>query len=86
MPTVPNDGRPQFSLTDISVANAKLGRMPLTGFEQVGPDAFVVAGSYPAPTPADPWSSPARLNPSPPDRPKTPGQALWPNLPTGGVR
>ena len=79
MPTVPNDGRPQFSFTDIAVANAQRGRVPLTGFEQIGPDRYVLAGSWPV---ARTVSTGPSFRPEPePERPKTPAQALWPNLP-----
>jgi hypothetical protein len=44
MPQVPVDRRPQFSMMDIVVANASLGRMPLAGAEQIGPDRYVLAG------------------------------------------
>jgi hypothetical protein len=84
MPTVPNDGRPQFSFTDIAVANAQRGRVPLTGFEQIGPDRYVVKGSWPTPQPQTTGGASFPIEPEP-ERPKTPAQALWPNLPVKGT-
>jgi hypothetical protein len=40
MPTVPIDGRPQFSMAHVVVANAQLGRPPFAGVERVGPDLW----------------------------------------------
>jgi len=42
----------------VSLANASLGRPPLDGVEQVGPDAYVIAPSLP-PTLRDVGISPA---------------------------
>jgi hypothetical protein len=79
---VPVDGRPQFSLTDVAV-NVGLGRARFDGFEQIAPDRYVVAGSWPAPRPSQPTSgapSPLAASSPAPDRPKSPASALWPHL------
>ena len=85
MATVPVDGRPQFSLVDVAI-NVGLGRRAFAGFEQIGPDRYVLAGSFPAPkasdygaTPISPregWAS----SPAPDAAPRSAGAALWPNL------
>jgi hypothetical protein len=82
MPNVPIDGRPQFSLADVAV-NVGLGRARFDGFEQIAPDRYVVAGSWPTPRPSPPTSgAPSPLvASSPAPKPKSPGQALWPHLP-----
>jgi len=49
--TAPIDGRPQYSFTTLAIANASLGRPLLAGAEQVGPDRFVLANSWPKPRP-----------------------------------
>jgi hypothetical protein len=81
--SVPVDGRFQFSFADAAVANASLGRMPLAGVEQVGPDRYVVAGSWPRPKPT-PSSGFSSLTAAPaPEAPKSSAgaRAVWPNLP-----
>jgi hypothetical protein len=82
---VPVDGRAQYSFATVAVANASLGRMPWAGVEQVGPDRYVVAGSWPTPTPTPARFSPsvAAAGPPPDERPKSAASALWPNLPSG---
>ena len=50
MPSVPVDGRRQYSMADVVVANVSLGRMPFAGVEEVFPGRYVVAGSWPKPT------------------------------------
>ena len=87
MPTVPIDGRRQFSTTDVILGNVSLGRAPFAGVEQIGPDRYVLANSWPTPrasgysaTPISPsggWAS----SPAPAPKPMTPARALWPNLP-----
>ena len=49
MPTViaPTDPRPQFSMMDVVLANARLGRLPMQGAEQVGVDRYVLGSSPP---------------------------------------
>jgi hypothetical protein len=81
--TAPRDGRAQYSLADVAVANVSLGRWPFAGVEQVGPDRYVVAGSWPtpAPTPTNSFSSSAAASPAPAAKPRSPASALWPHLP-----
>ena len=84
--SVPRDGRFQFSFADAAVANASLGRMPWDGIEQVGPDRYVVRGRWPTPkpTPTSSFSLAVAASMSAPaTKPRSPGQALWPNLPSG---
>jgi hypothetical protein len=81
MPTVPIDSRPQFSMLDVILANTKLGRPPFAGVEQVGPDRYVVAGSWPAAPARDSFSPLVAASAVPDSRPKTAASALWPNLP-----
>jgi hypothetical protein len=78
MATVPVDGRRQFDGLSVMMANHSLGRAPLAGVERIGPDAYVLAGSWPAPRTVSTGPS-SRPEPEP-ERPKTPGQILWPNL------
>jgi hypothetical protein len=82
--SVPRDGRLQFNFATAAVANASLGRMPWDGIEQVGPDRYVVAGSWPVPSSISPSAAASRAM-SPvevPDAatPKSAAAALWPNL------
>ena len=83
--SVPVDGRVQFSFATAAMANHSLGRMPWDGIEQVGPDRYVVRGSWPTPkpTPASSFSSAVAASTSAPETTKarSPGHALWPNLP-----
>jgi hypothetical protein len=81
--SVPVDGRFQFSFADAAVANASLGRMPWDGIEQVGPDAYVVRGSWPTPKPTPTFSSSTAASTSVPEAaPKSSAaaRAIWPNL------
>jgi hypothetical protein len=83
--SVPVDGRMQFSFATAAVANASLGRMPWDGIEQVGPDAYVVRGSWPTPkpTPTDSFSSAVAASSAPEvtaPRSAAPARALWPDL------
>jgi hypothetical protein len=90
--SVPVDGRVQFSFADVAVANASLGRMPWDGIEQVGPDRYVVRGSWPTPRPTPrptPAPTPTRFSSAvaasqaaPEAAPKSSAaaSALWPNL------
>jgi hypothetical protein len=75
--SVPVDGRFQFSFATAAVANASLGRMPWDGIEQVGPDAYVVRGSWPTPkpTPTNSFSSAVAASTSVP-APKSSAAAL----------
>jgi hypothetical protein len=82
--SVPVDGRRQFSFADVAVANASLGRMPWDGIEQVGPDRYVVRGSWPTPKPTPTFSSSVAASQVAPEaKPRTAASALWPNLPSG---
>jgi len=82
--SVPVDGRVQFSFADAAVANASLGRMPWDGIEQVGPDRYVMRGSWPTPAPTPTrFSSSMAAQQAPDERPKSAASALWPNLPSG---
>jgi hypothetical protein len=83
--SVPVDGRPQYSFATVAVANASLGRMPWAGVEQVGPDRYVVAGSWPTPkpTPTNSFSSAVAATQAVPEAaPKSSvaARAIWPNL------
>jgi hypothetical protein len=82
--SVPRDGRFQFNFATAAVANASLGRMPWDGIEQVGPDAYVVRGSWPTPKPTPTFSSAVAASTSTPvAAPKSSAAArsLWPHLP-----
>ena len=82
--SVPRDGRFQFNFATAAVANASLGRMPWDGIEQVGPDAYVVRGSWPTPKPTPTFSSSTAASTSAPEAaPKSSAaaRAIWPNLP-----
>jgi hypothetical protein len=82
MPPVPVDGRVQYSFADVAVANASLGRMPWAGVEQVGPDRYVVAGSWPTPKPTPTFSSAvAASTPEAGPKSSAAARAIWPNLP-----
>ena len=83
--SVPQDGRFQFSFADAAVANASLGRMPWHGIEQVGPDRYVVRGSWPTPkpTPTNSFSSAVAATQAVPEAaPKSSeaARSIWPNL------
>ena len=83
--SVPVDGRVQFSFADAAVANASLGRMPWDGIEQVGPDRYVVRGSWPTPkpTPTNSFSSAVAATQAVPEAaPKSSvaARSIWPNL------
>jgi len=81
--SVPQDGRFQFSFADAAVANASLGRMPWHGIEQVGPDRYVVRGSWPTPPTTNSNFSSSVAASAPETKPRTAASALWPNLPSG---
>jgi hypothetical protein len=86
MPTIPTDGRRQFSGIAVMMTNHRLGRRDLfAGTEQIGPDTYVVSGSWPS----VPLGRPSMSEEAPqPEAPKTAATALWPNLPRseGGER
>jgi hypothetical protein len=66
----------------LAVANVSLGRMPWDGIEQVGPDAYVVRGSWPTPpvTNSSFSSSVAASQAAPEAKPRSAASALRPNL------
>jgi hypothetical protein len=80
MPSVPIDGRPQFPMLPVVLANHDLGRPLFAGVETVTPGGhYILANSWPAPRTTSP--SPAMPAQQAPDsRPKTAAAALWPNL------
>jgi hypothetical protein len=82
--SVPQDGRFQFDFATAAIANASLGRMPWDGIEQVGPDRYVVRGSWPTPKPTPTFSSAVAASTSAPEAaPKSSvaARSLWPHLP-----
>jgi hypothetical protein len=82
--SVPVDGRFQFNFATAAVANASLGRMPWDGIERVGPDRYVVRGSWPTPKPTPAFSSAVAASQTAPDvaapRSSAAARAIWPNL------
>jgi hypothetical protein len=87
MPTAPVDGRPQFDPATVMIANAQLGRWPLTaGVETVTPGgSYILKNSWPTPpTTNSNFSSSVAASPAPADtKPRTAASALWPNLRSG---
>ena len=80
--SVPVDGRVQFSFATAAVANHSLGRMPWDGIEQVGPDRYVVRGSWPTPPTTNSNFSSSVAASTPEAKPRPSGaRALWPHLP-----
>ena len=84
--SVPRDGRPQWDPATIMMANASLGRWPLTaGVETVTPGgSYILANSWPAPARTS-FSGPTAVSTivdTPPDAvaSKTAARPLWPNL------
>jgi hypothetical protein len=84
MPSVPVDGRRQYSMADVVVANVSLGRMPFAGVEEVFPGRYVVAGSWPKPTSpgGSGFSGLAAAEAEPAEAPRSSAAArsLWPQL------
>jgi hypothetical protein len=84
MPTVPKDGRPQFSFLDLAVANYLHGRPSLDEVQQIGPDRYILPNAWPkAPMPSGPAgpvipSAPSTDQEAPQSAPA--GRAIWPNL------
>jgi hypothetical protein len=79
--TAPWDGRFQFTGAEAAIASASVGLWP-PPVEQVGPDRYVVRGSWPTPKPTPTFSSAVAASTSAPEaKPRSPGHALWPNLP-----
>jgi hypothetical protein len=82
--SVPIDGRMQFPMTTVMMANASLGRPLLSGVEPVGySDLYTLKNSWPTPkpTPTNSFSSSVAASSAPKPKPRSPGHALWPNLP-----
>ena len=85
---VPVDGRPQFDLASLVIANHALGRPPLAGVETTTLDGrYILKNSWPPPRPSDPWagggfSSLTAASKAQPEAPKSSAGALalWPNL------
>jgi hypothetical protein len=90
MPTIPVDGRRQFSMSDLVpliLTNGALGRPLMAGAEPVGYGSgmYTLAGSWPTPTPTNRggggFSPAAEAQPPPgPSRSAAGALALWPNL------
>jgi hypothetical protein len=85
MPTVPRDGRVQYSTVQMAVGHA-IGHIPLDAFEPVGygSDRYMLKGSWPTPKPNPPSSS-AGLSSAPPEPDAGPtsspgARAVWPQL------
>jgi hypothetical protein len=87
MPNVPVDGRPQFDPTTVMVANAMMGRWPLTsGVEAVVPGgAYILKNTWPTPRPSPATNggfSGLAASQAPPEVPRSSAaaRALWPQL------
>jgi hypothetical protein len=85
MPTVPIDGRKQFPGLTVMLTNHSMGRDLFAGVEQVGPDAYVVSNSWPAPKASSSFSSSvaaSAIESAPVSRPTSSASALalWPTL------
>jgi hypothetical protein len=87
---VPVDGRAQFPMATVVMANVSLGRAPFAGVEPVGygTDLYRVTGSWPKPAPSPisqttsgPSFSGLTSSSAPAPRSMTPARALWPQLP-----
>jgi hypothetical protein len=86
--SVPVDGRPQFDPSTVMIANAMMGRWPLTsGVEAVVPGgAYILKGTYPPSRPSGPSGgggfSGLAASQATPEAPKSSAAArsLWPNL------
>jgi hypothetical protein len=85
--TIPVDGRPQFDPSAVMIANAMMGRWPLTsGVEAVVPGgAYILKNSWPQPKPSSPRGGgafSALTAQAPPEAPRSSAGALalWPNL------
>jgi hypothetical protein len=85
--SVPVDGRRQFPMATVVMANASLGRMPFEGVEPVGYGSglYTIAGQWPTPkpTPTNSFSSAvASTQPVPETAPKSSvaARSIWPNL------
>jgi hypothetical protein len=82
--SVPQDGRPQFTLADVAV-NVGLGRRTADAFEQISPSHYVLANSWPAAKPSPGGFSGAVVasQAAPETTPKSSAaaRAIWPALP-----
>jgi hypothetical protein len=83
--SVPQDGRKQFPMATVMMANASLGRPLLSGVEPVGYGSgmYTLKGSWPTPkpTPTNSFSSAVAASTSAPEaKPRSAASALWPNL------
>ena len=83
----PRDGRAQYSLADVVMANASLSRWPFAGVETVTPGgSYILKNSWPpAPRASVGGNSPAMPVEVPDAAPKLrasseASRALWPNL------
>jgi hypothetical protein len=83
--TAPVDGRPQFSFMGLAVANHVYGWPSLAEVQQIGPDRYILPNAWPTPRASGGGfsSAVAATQAAPEAKPRTPGQALWPNLPSG---
>ena len=82
--TSPVDGRAQYSLAAVAMADHSLGRWPFAGVEQIFSGRYVVTGSWPTPTTNSLSPSVVAAGQQAPDsKPKTAASGLWPNLPSG---
>ena len=82
--TIPVDGRPQFEPSTVMISNAMMGRWPLTaGVEAVVPGGkYILQDTWPKPpTTNRSFSSSVAASSAPEPKPRSPGHALWPNLP-----
>jgi hypothetical protein len=85
MVSVPVDGRPQYSLAEVVIGNADLGRAPMAGVEQVTPSGrYILAGSWPTPK-ANWMDGPSGPVAVPEVKAKSPASAIWPNLASSGT-
>jgi hypothetical protein len=82
--TTPFDGRRQFTMTEVAIGNASLGRAPFAGTVPVGygSNLYMLAGTWPVPTPTTNSVSPSVATQVPEAAPKSTATALalWPNL------
>jgi hypothetical protein len=83
--TAPVDGRRQYGKLIVMLANGSLGRAPFAGTVPVGygSDLYMLAGSWPVPTPTTNSVSPSVATQQVPEaapRSAAAALALWPNL------
>jgi hypothetical protein len=81
MPSVPVDGRPQFTTIGLALSSVT-GGPGLGDVQQIlpGMDRYVVTNAWPKPRPT-PSGAVAASAAATEKRPMTPGRAIWPNLP-----